>query len=234
MMGVTGGVDVYLSGDLPVMSGLGCSAASSAAIVRAASNEYDLYLEDERINGMTYEMEKVFAGNPSGIDNTAAVYGGLLRFEKGAMQPIGVMEPFEIVIADTGIVADTKAMVEGVARRKIDEPGKYRRLFAHAEMFEPLATSNLRRGDLIDFGWDMDDNHKLLQELGVSSPELDLLVGIAKDAGAYGAKMTGGGGGGCIVALTPALQEEVAEAIEKAGFMTLRAAIGTKGNSSRR
>ncbi|MFH0829953.1 MAG: mevalonate kinase [Candidatus Aenigmatarchaeota archaeon] len=234
LMGVTGGVDVYLSGDLPVMSGLGCSAASSAAMVRATSDEYCMRLEDEEINRITYEMEKSFAGNPSGIDNAAAVYGGLLRFDKGAVQPIEVNEPFELVIADTGIVAETKAMVEGVARRKVDEPGKYLPLFKRAEDFEMLALSDLRRGDLINFGWAMDDNHKLLQELGVSSPELDRLVKIAKDAGAYGAKMTGGGGGGCIVALTPVLQEEVSEAIEKAGFRTLRAAIGTKGNSSRR
>ena len=227
-------MSILIGGDLPGFSGLGASAASSVAIARAIAEEFRLDLSDERINAIAYEAEKAYAGNPSGIDNTAATYGGLMWFKKNSeggpdlVERLNVREPVEIVIGSTGKVANTKAMVEGVAKRKRQNPQKYDRLFIRAGEIAVEGRKALEEGDLKRVGELMNENHQLLQGIEVSSKELDLLVDIARKIGALGAKLTGGGGGGCIVALTPGveLQEKVASAIEKEGFQVLRTKIG--------
>ena len=229
-------MSIWIGGNLPGFSGLGASAASSVAIARAISEEFGLKLSDERINEVAYEAEKAYAGNPSGIDNTAATYGGLMWFKKNTaggpdlVEKITIKNPVEIVIGSTGKVANTKAMVEGVAERKKSNPEKYNPLFERAEEIAVEGRKALEAGDFKKVGALMNENHTLLQGIEVSSKELDLLVGIAIEQGAFGAKLTGGGGGGCMTALTPSekLQEKVASAIEKEGFQVLRTKIGVK------
>jgi mevalonate kinase len=228
--------NIWLGGNLPGFSGLGASAASSVAIARAIAEEFGKKLSDERINEIAYEAEKAYAGTPSGIDNTAATYGGLLWFKKNmnrgpnTIEKISIRKPVEIVIGSTGIVANTKAMVEGVAERKMKNPEKYARLFKQAEELAFTAKKALQEFDLRRVGELMNENHRLLQGIEVSCKELDYLVDLARRQGAFGAKLTGGGGGGCMFALTPtsALQEAVAEAIEKAGYEVLRTKIGVE------
>ena len=238
-LGLEGDADAFsilLGGSLPGFSGLGASAASSVAIARAIAEEFDLILSDERVNEIAYEAEKAYAGTPSGIDNTAATYGGLMWFKRNmsggsnVIERISIRKPVEIVIGSTGIVANTKAMVEGVAQRKKRTPEKYGRLFKKAEELAFKAKKSLQDFDLEKVGELINENHCLLQEIQVSCEELDHLVGLARRQGALGAKMTGGGGGGCMFALTPtkALQETVAEAIEKAGYKVLRTKIGVE------
>jgi mevalonate kinase len=227
---------IWIGGTLPGFSGLGASAASSVAIARAITEELGMIVPDEKINEVAYEAEKAYAGNPSGIDNTAATFGGLMWFQKNIMggnniiERIGIKKPVEIVIGSTGKVANTKAMVEGVAERKLANPQKYESLFKQAEALAYEGRKALEANNLKKMGEFMNENHRLLQEIEVSSQELDLLVDIARKQGAFGAKLTGGGGGGCMIALTPAmeLQERVASAIEKAGFEVLRTKIGVK------
>lgn len=229
-------LDIWLGGSLPGFSGLGASAASSVAIARAISGELDKGLSDERINEVAFEAEKAYAGTPSGIDNTAATFGGLLWFKKdmaggpNLIEKLGIRAPVEIVIGSTGLVANTKAMVEGVAQRKKQFPEKYGSIFERAELLAVEGKKALRDYNLRKLGELMDENHRLLQEIGVSSKELDFLVGLASENGALGAKLTGGGGGGCMVALTPSkeLQETVAGAIERAGFQVLSTKIGVE------
>jgi mevalonate kinase len=227
---------IWVGGTLPGFSGLGASAASSVAIARAISEELDLNLSDEKINQIAYEAEKAYAGNPSGIDNTAATFGGLLWFKKNlnggqnTIEKLHIRTPAEIVIGSTGKVANTKAMVAGVAERKQENPQKYDALFKQAEALAYAGRKALEAYDLKKVGELMNENHRLLQEIEVSSRELDLLVGIAREQGAVGAKLTGGGGGGCMVALSPGkeLQEKVAAAIEKEGCEVLRTKIGVE------
>jgi mevalonate kinase len=229
-------MNIWLGGNLPGFSGLGASAASSVAIARAIAEEFRLKLSDERINEIAYEAEKAYAGNPSGIDNTAATFGGLLWFKKNmsggpdAIEKLSIRKPVEIIIGSTGIVANTKAMVEGVAERKRKNPQKYDSLFKQAETLALTGRKALDEFDLQKVGELMNENHRLLQEIEVSCKELDHLVDLARKQGAFGAKLTGGGGGGCMTALTPtkALQEKVAAAIEKEGFQVLRTRIGVK------
>jgi len=229
-------LNIWIGGTLPGFSGLGASAASSVAIARAIAEELRMKVPDEKINQIAYEAEKAYAGNPSGIDNTAATFGGLMWFKKNTtggpdtIEKLSIRKPVEIIIGSTGKVANTKAMVEGVADRKRKNPQKYNPLFKQAEELAFAGRKALEEYDLKKVGELMNENHRLLQEIEVSSKELDFLVDIARKQGAFGAKLTGGGGGGCMTALTPTkeLQKSVAAAIEKEGFQVLRTRIGIK------
>jgi mevalonate kinase len=225
------GVEIILEGNLYCASGIGASAASCVAIARALNDHYTLNLTDEKINEIAYEGEKGYHGTPSGIDNTASTFGGLIWFEKGdnpVMDKISIPTPVEIVMGNTGKVANTSAAVAGVRERKETSPEKYKEIFDRAENIAYLAKNAFLNEDYQELGKLMNENHKLLQQIEVSSRELDFLVKLSRDQGAYGAKLTGGGLGGNIIALTPGrdLQDDVANAIEKEGFQTLKTVIG--------
>ena len=225
------GLHIVLEGNLYCASGIGASAASCVSIARAISEHFSLNLSDEEINEIAYEGEKGYHGTPSGIDNTASTFGGLIWFEKGetnVMDKISIQNPIEIVMGNTGKVADTTAAVAGVRERKEKNPEKYKEIFDRAENIAYLAKNALQNEDYKELGKLMNENHKLLQQIEVSSRELDFLVKLARDQGALGAKLTGGGLGGNIIALTPGrnLQDDVANAIEKEGFQTIKTTIG--------
>jgi mevalonate kinase len=223
---------ITLGGDLVAASGVGASAASCAAITRAFSEELGLNYSDDRVNEVAYEGEKGYHGTPSGIDNTAATFGGLIWFKREGtthlMERMTLKKPVEIVMGNTGIVADTRVVVSGVKDRKDREPDRYARVFRDAEQLVHEARKQLEDFNLERLGTYMDENHALLQQIGVSCQELDALVDLAHANGAMGAKMTGTGKGGYMVALTPGeeLQKRVADAIERKGFQTLRTTIG--------
>jgi len=225
------GIKITLDGNLYCASGIGASAASCVAIARALAQHYGMNLSDEEINEIAFEGEKGYHGTPSGIDNAAATFGGLIWFEKKdtpIIEKISISSPLEIVMGDTGKVANTSAAVDGVRQRKEKEPTKYNEIFSRAENIAYLAKNALLIEDNKELGKLMNENHKLLQQIEVSSRELDFIVKLARDNGAIGAKLTGGGLGGNIIALTPGkdLQNNVANAIEKEGFQTLKTVIG--------
>jgi mevalonate kinase len=222
-------INITLEGDLVAASGIGASAASCVAIARALSDEFNLGFSDERINEIAYEGERAYHGAPSGVDNTAATYGGLIWFVRGRpIELIKIKKPVEIVMGNTGVVTDTKVAVAGVRERKEKYPEKYAKIFKEAEDLAYKARKALESYDLEAVGKYMNENHRQLQEIELSCKELDFLVDIARKNGALGAKLTGGGLGGNMVALTPGreLQEKVARAIEKEGFEVLRTKIG--------
>lgn len=224
-------IRIILSGDLVAASGIGASAASCVALARALSDEFKLNLSDERINEIAYEGEKAYHGTPSGIDNTVATYRNLVWFKRGrpnVIEIIKLKKPVEIVMGNTGIVADTSKAVAEVKERKEKEPKKYAEIFKVSEKLVYEARKALENYDLRKIGKLMNENHLLLQEIGVSCKELDFLVNLALEHNAFGAKLTGGGLGGNMVALTPGkeLQEKVAKAIEREGFEVLRTKIG--------
>ena len=228
-----GGVSIELGGSLYVASGVGASAASCVAIARALSQFYELNLSDDEINAIAYEGEKGYHGTPSGIDNTASTFGGLIWFEKNepnVIERIEIPNPIEIVMGNTGKVANTTAAVDGVRTRREQNPEKYKEIFDRAENIAYLGKQALNDEDYHQIGKLMNESHKLLQQIEVSNRELDFMVKLAREHGAYGAKLTGGGLGGNMIALTPGkkLQEEIATAIEKEGFQTLRTSIGVR------
>lgn len=217
----TRGVRLTFGGDLCCASGIGASAAQVVSLARAANLAASLSLSEDEINAAGYEGEKGYHGTPSGIDNTAATFGGLLRFRRTDGAPVFEKKSFpsaiRIVYASTGITASTTEVVGDVRSKKeadeawfADLMGKYTTLVEEAERV-------VEGGDLNKLGELMNENHALLQELTVSCKELDDLVVAARAAGAIGAKMSGTGRGGLMIALTPTedIQNSVATALEK-------------------
>ncbi|MEM2508655.1 MAG: mevalonate kinase [Candidatus Thermoplasmatota archaeon] len=219
--------EIRLHGDLKATSGVGASAASCVAIARAIADELKMKLSDEEINEIAYEGEKAYHGSPSGIDNACSTFGGLIWFVKGKEIEKIKVKPVEIVMGDTGITTDTKKAVEGVRQRREIYREKYDEIFEEANKIACEAKKALMKEDWKKVGMLMNKNHELLRQIEVSCDELDMLVEIARKNGAIGAKMTGSGLGGYMVALTPGeAQEKVARAIEKEGFFALRTRIG--------
>jgi len=224
-------IKIILEGNLVAASGIGASAASCAAIARALSAYFGFNYTNEKVNEVAYEGEKGYHGTPSGIDNTAATYGGLIWFIKGqppTIERMKIKKPVEIVVGNTGLTASTSEVVADVRRLKESDPEKYDPVFKKYEELVKEARKAFEGYNLKKVGELMNENHKLLQEITVSCPELDKLVKIARDNGAWGAKLTGTGRGGNMIALTPGkeLQEKVAKAIEDAGFTVMRTTIG--------
>ncbi len=226
-------VEILLEGNLVAASGVGASAASCAAIARALNEEFSLGLEDEEINKAAYEGEKGYHGTPSGIDNTAAVYGGLIWFKKGlpgkenTIQRVKI-EPVEIVLGNTGITSNTSEVVADVRKKKEANEREFDKIFRDYGKIAESALGAFRENDVESVGKLMNENHSLLQKIGVSCKELEELVETAREQGAVGAKLTGTGRGGLMIALTPGkeLQEKVAEAIEATGKTAFRTKIG--------
>jgi len=208
------GVTIRVTSTIPIASGLGSGAAVSVAIIRALSAFLGQPLPDERVSALTYEVEKLHHGTPSGIDNTVVTYARPVYFIKG--QPIETFHvgaPFTIVIGDTGISAPTKEAVSDVRKLwEADQP-RWEKIFDEVGKIVHKARHAIERGDIPALGPLMDENHKLLQEMTVSCPELDRLVEAARKSGALGAKLSGGGRGGNMIAL---VEKENAPAVAKA------------------
>jgi len=221
-------VKITLAGDLYCASGIGASAASCVAMARAISGLFNLKLTDEKVNAAALEGDKAYAGNPSGIDNTASTYGGLIYYIKGLpLERPKLGKPLSIVMANSGITTQTKTAVERVKAGRDKEPEKYAKIFKEEEAVIAQARAALEKGDSAKAGALMKKNHSLLQQMGVSCDKLDKLVAAAEKAGAIGAKMTGGGMGGYMFALVrPEDQDRVADELMKAGAQhTIKAEI---------
>ncbi len=213
------GLEIRITSSIPVASGLGSGAAVSVALIRALSAHLGQPLDDETVNRLAYEVEKIHHGTPSGIDNTVVTYAQPVWFVRGQpVRRLQVRAPFTLVIGDTGLPAPTRAAVADVRRLWQTDPARCERLFAAIGSLTRSARMVLRRCEPHQLGPLMDENHALLQELTVSSPQLDALVQAARAAGAWGAKLSGGGRGGNMIALAPPGQaERIAAALRAAG-----------------
>ena len=222
-------LDIRISSTIPVASGLGSGAAVTVALTRALSAHLNFSMTDEEVNAFAYEIEKLHHGTPSGIDNTVVTYAKPVYFIKNPPSPsrrgagsevetFKVGEPFTIVIGDTGISAPTRESVGDVRKLWEADKAKWETIFDEVGKIAQEARNNLESGQWGSLGRLMNQNHVLLQTMTVSSPALDLLVTTALQAGALGAKMSGGGRGGNMIALvTPDIAETVSEALRKAG-----------------
>lgn len=221
-----------LKTNMSLKGGMGSSAALCVSITRCLDKQFKLKLSDERINEIAYDAEKVFHKTPSGIDNSVSCFGGMIWFQK--QQPKNVIErikakkPVEVVLADTGIFHNTAEIVEMVRAQKEQEPQKYQKIFKEYKEILYPARKFIENTKWKEVGELMDKNHSLLQKMNTGCKELDLLVDVSRKAGAYGAKLTGAGLGGNVLALTPGkvLQEKVAKSCRKEGFKTYKIKIG--------
>ncbi len=216
--------------DVPRGMGLGGSAALAVAIVRALDLHFKLGLSDEQVNQLAFESEQIAHGQPSGIDNTVATYGEPLLFRKGSpplIEPLNVPVPLTMVVGMThqeGLTAKTVARVREARDRN---PRLYEKVFDDIDALVLQAVAALQDRDVAALGELMNVCQGLLNALQVSTPELEQLIGIARRAGAVGAKLTGGGGGGAMVALCQDNADSVQAAIERRGFRTLRFEAGS-------
>jgi mevalonate kinase len=212
-------VAILIRSSIPVASGLGSGAAVSVAIIRALAKHVKKDLTDEQVSRLAFETEKLYHGTPSGIDNTVVTYAKPVYFVKD--QPIEVLKPkypFMIVIADTGVPASTKAAVRDVRIQHHKRPDRYETLFATIGSIATTARQLIESGMPESLGPLMDENHAMLRSMNVSSPELDNLVEAAREAGALGAKMSGGGRGGNMIALAQASKAgSIAKALRNVG-----------------
>lgn len=210
---------IRISSSIPVASGLGSGAAVSVALIRALASTLDRPLADEQVNAFAYEIEKLHHGTPSGIDNTVVTFARPVYFVKGRpIETLQVREPFTIVIGDTGIAAPTRESVADVRRAWETDPQASEVLFDGIGALAGMAREAIQAGMWRHLGPLMDEDHALLQRLAVSSPDLDRLVGAARKAGALGAKLSGGGRGGNMIALAPESgPRAIADALTAAG-----------------
>jgi mevalonate kinase len=213
------GIEIKVTSTIPIASGLGSGAAVSVSIIRALSAYLGNPLGDEKVNKIAYEVEKIHHGTPSGIDNTVVTYGKPIFFVKD--KPIELLEvakPFTIIIADTGIPAPTKKSVADVRKLWVKNPEKMNALFAAVGSIVKTARQAIEGGHPEYLGALMNENHRILQEMSVSSPELNFLTETSLNSGAFGAKLSGGGRGGNMIALsTKENAPEISEALYKAG-----------------
>lgn len=225
------GMRIEVFPDVPRGMGLGGSAALAVAIVRALNLHFKLSLDDEEVNRLAFKSEEVAHGQPSGIDNTLATYGQPLVFRKGTpplVELLNMPYPLPLVIAMTHTQGLTAKTVGDVRAARDRLPRAYERMFDHIDSLALQGVTAIQENRLADLGELMNINQGLLNALQVSTPELEQLIRIARDAGALGAKLTGGGGGGAIVALCSDMERaaDVKAALENRGFEALAFSVG--------
>lgn len=208
-----------VTSSIPIAAGLGSGAAVAVAVIRALSAFIGKPLPEERVSALAYEQEKIFHGTPSGIDNTVITYAQPIFFVRG--QPFQLLHPsapFTLVIGDTGVRSPTAAAVAKVRERRQTDLAAYDALFDQIATISLQARLCIETGEIQKLGALLDQDQHLLQDIGVSSPELERLVSAAREAGAWGAKLSGGGiGGNMIAVVEPARAEQVADSLKAAG-----------------
>lgn len=213
-------VRIEVDVDLPAGAGLGCSAALGVAVVRALASAAGEAPSDDEVAHRTLAWERVFHGNPSGVDNTMAAHGGIAVYRRGEpLEPVRAKKPLRLVIGDSGESASTRVMVEGVARQyERDKPRTEKTLDAITALVQNARLA-IEDGDVRALGQLMDMNQMLLGSLMLSTPALEEMCATAREAGAAGAKLTGSGGGGCMIALVAdeATGERVRDALARTG-----------------
>jgi mevalonate kinase len=225
-MGVLG--SVYINSQIPSSSGLGSSAAVTVATLSAINDEFSLHKTREDIADMAFEIEKkVQKGRASPTDTTVSMYGGIVLIAGGSRRRLPPQN-LHLVIGDSLVSHSTAKMVELVSDLKKKHPGIVDPILDAIQGVSMSAIHHLNNPK--ELGRYMDMNHALLEALGVGHPQLSKIVLVARAQGAFGAKITGAGGGGCMVALCPKhLKMRVASAIEACEARAIVTGIDTEG-----
>jgi mevalonate kinase len=210
---------VKITSTIPVAAGMGSGAAVSVAVIRALSAFLGHPLPDEKVSALAFEVEKIHHGTPSGIDNTVVTCARPVYFVKGKLiEILQVGRSFTLVIGDTGVASSTAAAVGEVRKAWQADQTQYEAYFDSIGAMTQSARRAIESGSVELLGPLMDANHGVLRKIGVSSAELDTLIAAARRAGAWGAKLSGGGRGGNMIALVPpARAEAIAKTLQAAG-----------------
>ncbi len=224
-------IKITYGGDLLAGSGVGASAASCVSLARALNNEFDLGYSIEDINRVGWEGEFAYHGVPSGVDNTASTYGGILRYwienDEKHFEQLNVPVPLYVVEANSGVTADTSKLDDYVESLEARDSGQFaQRLDTIRRQSDAMRTA-LEAGRLEEVGHLMTENHKILIDMDLSHEILVYLCDKAVEMGALGAKVTGGGRGGYMAALVPdeQVQREIADTFEGEGYRVITATL---------
>ena len=215
--------------NLPRAQGLGGSAAVAVAIIRALDQRFDLGLTEDDVNDLAFDAEKLAHGNPSGIDNAVATYGEMLLFrrdEKPMIERLHLEHPLKFVIGMTGVESMTAKMVAKVRTGWERNRALYDRIFSDIDRLTLRALEALKSNNLDLLGEMMNVCQGLLNALQVSTWQVEELIEIARENGALGAKLTGAGGGGSIIALCQDNSRKIVKAIEDAGYQAMEVELG--------
>lgn len=225
-------LQITYGGTLLAGSGVGASAASCVSLARALDAEFNLGYSIEEINKVGWEGEFAYHGTPSGVDNTASTYGGLLLYQikdgEKHFERITAAKPLHIVLGNSGITANTAALDDFISMERERDPELFSSRLNTITVQVYEMQKAIKVGDLEKVGAIMTENHKILIEMGLSHEKLIYLTDMALKMGALGAKLTGGGRGGYMNALTPGkdVQEAIASAMEEEGYKVIRTTIG--------
>ena len=213
------GLNIEVNSTVPVAAGLGSSAAVAAAVAAAVGALLNVKMSKEDVFRIAYEAEKIMHGTPSGVDPAIATFGGTLLFQiDTGFKPLDVKADIPLVIGNTGVERSTRSQVAKVRGLRDRYPQIVEPMMRAAREIVLRAIEALKEGDLETLGELMNINHALLYGLGVSDESLEWLINAARKAGALGAKLTGAGGGGCMIALANRDRvENVLEAVQRAG-----------------
>lgn len=221
---------LHIDADIAPASGLGASAALAVATIRALSACYGLAFDDNQINALAFQTEKLAHGNPSGLDNTLATFGGLQLFQRQAdsspsLTPLSLAEPLPLLIAHSGKKGFTADTVARVKRQKDAKPNQYKALFADIASIVDSAKLALKNGDFTHFAHLMTENQRILRTMGVSCDEIEQLIRVGLNAGAVGAKLTGSGDGGSVILYAGEATNKVFSALNDQGFKVFKARL---------
>jgi hydroxymethylglutaryl-CoA reductase len=215
------GYDIHVRSRIPAAAGLGFSAAFAVATIRAFDKLAGKGMSKAEVEKLAFQCEKISHGTPSGIDNNIATYAEPVLYSKSTRtrtKPIKLAETPPIVIASSGIKGSTAEMVASVRARYEKNEEMYTTIFDEIDEISLAGAVALRNRDYEQLGSLMNVCQGFLNAIEVSTPELEKMIGIARSNGAIGAKLTGAGGGGSIVAMCPGKVAEVSQALDAAGY----------------
>lgn len=214
---------------VPPASGLGASAAVAVAAIKALAALFGRTLSLHQINDIAYKCEQLSHGTPSGLDNTLATFGGVLRFKRQAdavsFSPVLVRESIELLIALSGKKGFTAQAVAKVREAKSHDPQRFDRLFTEIARLSAEGMKALADNDKAKLALLFNQNQYCLAEMGLSCREIERVLTIAESSGCKGGKLTGSGDGGAVILVAENCIDEVEADLNKAGFSTLRATL---------
>ena len=195
-------VHVDANCQIPIGAGLGSSASTTVATISAVAKSRGTRLDRREIFKLAFIPENYLHGHPSGVDQATCTYGGIIQFRKPSkIKSVNVKRPPMILVCDSGIHRSTKALVGSVVKRSREQTEGFQTHLEEINALSNAVVKALQSEDDNELGSLMNRNHELLRQIGVSTPMLNRLVAAARKGGALGAKLTGAGGGGCIIAL---------------------------------
>jgi mevalonate kinase len=225
-------VHVDANCQIPIGAGLGSSASTTVATISAVAKSRGTRLDRREIFKLAFIPENYLHGHPSGVDQATCTYGGIIQFKKpSTIMAIKIKRPPMILVCDSGIHRSTKTLVGSVVKRSQEQTDSFQTHLEEITVISKAVVKALQSEDDNELGSLMDRNHELLRQIGVSTPVLDRLAVAAGKAGAMGAKLTGAGGGGCIIALCAdkKARSKIARRLRKEGGTIYNVSLDLRG-----